>query len=424
MKVVTVHRGARDGYQVSRALGEAGLLEALVTDLYWPADHGWARAVERFAPGAAGGALRQRYADSLPSDSVVQCWGSGLVSLAASKVKPLSFKLQRETVRWCDRTLGRRAGELATKRGAALLSYSYYGHSAFSHCGGDRPRILFQLHPHPARVRTILREERRLHLECASSLDKEWELALPEEDFDRLVQESSMPEHWLAASSFTKRTLVESGVPPELIHVIPYGADLEKFSPARSRRSVRHPLQLLFVGTLSQRKGLKYLLEALDLFPAGSVELTVCGRPVDDLKLFRNRRAPIRLQPSISAQGLLNAYRSSDIFVFPSLAEGFGHVLLEAMACGLPVISTTRTAAPDLIRHGKEGFIIEPGNILEIASHIEAFLRHPEKVVSMGRAARERAEYYTWGRFRRTVATVVGSILRSSPAHILAHNHV
>jgi glycosyltransferase involved in cell wall biosynthesis len=414
MKTVTVHRGARDGYQVARALQEVGLLETLVTDLYWPADRTWARSVESVAPRKTSVALRCRHAEDLPSSSVASCWMSGLGSLMANKARWLPFHWERGTIRWCDRSLGRQAGRIATEKGAALLSYSYYAHSAFSHLVGDQPRILFQLHPHPASVRSILQQERRLHPDCASSLDKEWELALPESDFHRLVEEVAMAQHWIAASHFTKQTLVDAGIPAERIAVIPYGIQLNVFSWKREACFSRGPLRLLFVGTLGQRKGIKYLVQALELLPPGSVELMVCGRAVDDLAIFRKSRAAIQLYPSISAQGLLDAYRAADVFVFPSLAEGFAHVLLEAMASGLPIISTTRTAAPDLIQHGREGFIIRPGSASELAGHIEEFLRRPELVRTMGEAARRRAEHFTWKRFRQGVAEFVSDILLQS----------
>ena len=66
------------------------------------------------------------------------------------------------------------------------------------------------------------------------------------------------------------------------------------------------------------------------------------------------------IRPSVSASELVEAYQDADLFVFPSIAEGFGQVLLEALACGLPILTTTHTAAPDIIRDGEHGFIIEP----------------------------------------------------------------
>jgi len=425
MKVVTVHRGARDSYQVARALQEAGLLERLVTDIYWPADRGWAGGIERRLPRRISAALSCRHAAGVPANAVTSCGLSGVSSLVASKASWMPNRWEREAVRWCDRSLGRRAGRIATRKGAALLSYSYYAHSAFSNYEGDGPRILFQLHPHAASVRSILRRERELNPDCAPSLDQEWELALPEADLRRLTEESAMAQHWIVASSYTKRTLTDAGIPAERIAVIPYGTDLNRFSPAREERGSRGPLRLLFVGTLGQRKGIKYLVQAVEMLPAGSVELTVCGRPVDDLALFRESRADIRLYPSIGAQGLLDAYRSADVFVFPSLAEGFAHVLLEAMASGLPIVSTARTAAPDLIRHGREGYIVLAGSASELAAAIESFLRRPESARTMGEAARRRAETFTWRNFRRGVAEFVGGVLdgegAASPKTCLSH---
>lgn len=411
MKVVTVHRGSRDGYQVPGGLAEAGLLEALVTDLYWPASRSWAKTVERATPGGITAALHQRYAHHVPADTVKLCLVSGAASFAMSKVPHLPFDWKRDTIRWCDRSLGRKAGKIATERRAALLAYSYYGHSAFSSYAGEQPRILFQLHPHPASVRTILKRERELNPDCAPSLDKEWELALPQAEFEQLEAEPAMADFCLAASHFTKRTLVESGVPSDRVAVIPYGIDTTNFAFGNKDRATGRPLRLLFVGTLCQRKGVKYLLQALELLPAGSVELTVCGRQVDDLALFSASKVPIRLFPSISSEGLSKAYQYADVFVFPSLAEGFAHVLLEAMASGLPIISTDRTAAPDLIDHNVQGFLVEPSSATDLALHIEKFLKDPSKTISMGEAARRRAEYFTWKRFRSTLAETVSGIL-------------
>jgi len=152
-------------------------------------------------------------------------------------------------------------------------------------------------------------------------------------------------------------------------------------------------------------------LDAIAMFPAEFVELVVCGRPVDDLRLFRNFSGRVEVRPSVSAAELLDAYQTSDVFVFPSLGEGFGHVLLEAMACGLPVISTTRTAARDLVHDGIEGFLVSPGSATELGGSVEHFLQHPESVVQMGVAARRRAEEFTWPRFRLLVGNIMGGIL-------------
>lgn len=410
MKAVVVHRGGRDGYQVARALSEADMLESLVTDLYWRAEAQWARRCELAIPSGLRGMVRQRWAGAPIAGPVKQCWISGLASLGLSKSRTIPFEWQRRAIRWSDTCLGHAAGRLATQKQCALLSYSYYAHSAFSTFEGSAPKILFQVHPHPSSVREILQQERKLHPECAESLDKEWELSLPESDFDRLCKETTMADHWIAASSFTRTTLMSAGVPEARIHIAPYGTDLQRFRPPDvPRQSARsRPLRLLFTGTVNQRKGIKYLLGALDLLSV-DVELTLVGRIVDDLSLIRNRKN-VRALSWVRAEELVAEYQAADLFVFPSVAEGFGHVILEAMACGLPVLSTTRTAAQDIIRNGREGYVVEPGRTNLLAEAITRFAEHPEEHQAMSRAARLRAEQFSWQRFRSRIAEIVRSV--------------
>ena len=410
-KAVVVHAGARDNYQVALALQEAGLLEALVTDLFWPADRGWAARLFQLLPQRLRPLLRQRSRSGLPARQVRTSPLAGAKALLMERAPRLPFSVRRWATRSADATLGRRAGRLARNRGAALLSYSYTGFQAFRAFHG--PGILFQAHPHPATMRRILTEELELHPECESSLRQEWELSLPEADFNRLVAEPAMASHLLVASSFTRMSLVEHGAPAERIHVVPYGVDLQRFAPApASARSQTGKLHLLFVGRINQRKGIKYLLEALRLLNTSEIHLTVCGRAVDDLAIFRPFASQVTLRPSVSGPDLVAAYRQADLFVFPSVAEGFGQVLLEALASGLPVLSTTHTAAPDLITEGREGFILPPRTPEQMAQRIEWALTHRAELAAMGVRARERAEFFTWQRFRTEMARVVQSILQ------------
>ncbi len=257
-------------------------------------------------------------------------------------------------------------------------------------------------------MRAILANELARHPDCAESLGREWELALPERDFQRLCEEPQLAAHTLVASSFTKQTLVEHGIAPEAVTVIPYGVDCARFSPGPRRGKLDGPLELLFVGRINQRKGIRYLLDALRLLRAsagpGEVHLTICGRVVDSLAVFQGFEDQVTIRPSVSAEALIEAYRAADLFVFPSVGEGFGQVLLESLACGLPVLSTTRTAAPDLIREGVEGWVVEPGRAEPLAEHIAWALRHREALHAMREPARRCAEQHTWARFRAGVA--------------------
>ena len=404
-RMVLVQSGARDAYQVALALAEAGLLEAMVTDLFWPSDRAWARSLAHHLPLSIQRLLTQRSEPGLPSVAVRLRALAGATTLLLNKVRTLPAPVRRGLMRHADATLGRAAGRLANQRNAGLLSYSYYGFDAFTQYAGDG--ILFQLHPHPASMRRILSAELAAHPDCAASLRQEWELALPEKDFQHLVRETTMACSFLAASSFTRSTLVEHGTSQDRVHVVPYGVDSTRFTPDPSRRSPSGKLRLLFVGRINQRKGIKYLLDAMQLVASDQVELTVCGRVVDGLELFRPFANRILVRPDVSAEELVAAYQAADLFVFPSVAEGFGQVLLESMACGLPILSTTRTAAPDLIQSGRQGFVIEPGRSEPLAERIDWALTHRRDLFAMRAEARRLAETFTWQRFRDGIVDAV-----------------
>lgn len=409
-KAVVVHAGARDAYQLALSLSQYDMLDALVTDLFWPAESSWTARLARLSPGLHGQAL-QRSAEGLPFARIRLCPWRGLSTLLVEKVRRTPAKLRRLVHRSADAALGRTAGELAARHGSGLVTYSYYGFHAMQAYG--RPTLLFQVHPHAATMRRILQQELADHPDCAESLCQEWELTLPEQDFEHLVQESAMASRYLVASTFTKNSLIEHGADPQSISVVSYGVDLQHFHPSPDRKPIGEdaPLRLLFVGRINQRKGVKYLLEALRLLPQRNVSLTICGRVVDSLSLFRNSGIEVNIRPSVSSEELVAAYQNADLFVFPSVAEGFAQVLLESLACGLPILSTTHTAAPDLITEGKEGFIVEPRRPDLLAERIGWCVAHRRELEEMRLEARRTAEQFTWERFRSKVAVVVGSYL-------------
>lgn len=407
-KAVVVHGGSRDAYQLALALSEAGLLEALVTDLFWKEDRGWAKKLSERLPARLLATLRQRSVRGLTPDKVQTCPLAGIGGLLLDRLPRIPFSIRRRWIRSADAALGRAAGRRAKRTSAGLVSYSYFGYDAFREYG--RGGMLFQVHPHPATMRRILREELDRHPECAASLQKEWELALPEDDFQHLVGETSMASCYLAASTFTCESLIEHGASKDSISVVPYGVDLKRFRPGTERQPTSK-LRLLFVGRINQRKGVKYLIEALRLLDSREVELVVCGRVLDEIDIFRPFASQVQIRPSVSTDDLVRAYQSADLFVFPSVGEGFGQVLLESLASGLPILSTTHTAAPDLIEDGVQGFIVEPRRPELLAERIDWALTHRSELATMRSRARQRAEHFTWQRFRTAAAEAVQTFL-------------
>lgn len=226
----------------------------------------------------------------------------------------------------------------------------------------------------------------------------------------RKDEELRLADQIFVASSFTASTLAD--YPGELapVHVIPYG-----FSPPGAARAYdydgRRPLKLLFVGGLSQRKGIADLFAAVAAI-GPAVELTVVGRkavencPALDLALAKHRWIP-----SLPHDGVLQLMREHDVFVFPSLFEGFGLVITEAMSQGTPVITTDRTAGPDLIEHGRNGWLVEAGSTPALQAAIEDLLHHPEQIADNGREAMESARLRPWEVYARELAAAIVHVI-------------
>lgn len=171
---------------------------------------------------------------------------------------------------------------------------------------------------------------------------------------------------------------------------------------------------MLFVGSLGQRKGLSYLFDACRQVRS-AVTLTVIGRKPDEpcAALDRELRA-VRWIPSCPHPQILAEMAAHDVFVFPSLFEGFGLVLLEALAMGLPVITTPHTAGPDLIRDGVEGYIVPIRDSAAIAGRLERLHRDPGLLAGMSQRARQRAREYSWENYEKTLAACVGRALAAT----------
>jgi glycosyltransferase involved in cell wall biosynthesis len=225
----------------------------------------------------------------------------------------------------------------------------------------------------------------------------------------RKDEELALADVILVASSYTLSTLAYAPPLRAPVHVIPYGAPVraQPDTPNADLAPIGGPLRVIFVGSLGQRKGLSYLFKACQL--AGkAVELTVIGtKPLEPCAALDAELKRIRWIPSCPHSEVLAEMAAHHVFVFPSLFEGFGLVLLEAMAVGLPVIATANTAGPDLIDDGKQGFIVPIRSAEAIAEKLLWLHDNREDARAMGRLAAARAATFTWDNYGRRLAEKV-----------------
>lgn len=210
--------------------------------------------------------------------------------------------------------------------------------------------------------------------------------------------ELSMADKIFVASTFTKKTLKQYSNTLSDIKVIPYGFPIININ--RHYKSFNgRKIKALFVGGLSQQKGLSYLFDAVREFK-DKIELTVVGRgDISHCPALKYALNDINYIPSLAHTEILKLMSESDVFVFPSLFDGFGLVITEAMSQGTPVITTERTCGPDIIINGQNGWIVKAGKSDPIKILFAKFIESPELLQHVGRAAMATAAQRPWMKY-------------------------
>jgi glycosyltransferase involved in cell wall biosynthesis len=229
----------------------------------------------------------------------------------------------------------------------------------------------------------------------------------------RMREEYAEADAISVLSSYARRTFLEAGVPPARIVQVPLGVDAERFRPGPERRG---PLRVLYVGRLELVKGVQYLLEAASRLGRQDLELWLAGPVLPEveplLAAHTGRGLRVRLFGEVPRARLPHLYRLADVFVLPTLNDAFGLVLLEAMASGLPVIATTRSGAPDLLREGQEGHLVPIRAAAAIADRLDHLRRHPDDRRAMGARGRARVlGGFTWAHYAERIVSAYGSLL-------------
>lgn len=223
---------------------------------------------------------------------------------------------------------------------------------------------------------------------------RRWGVDLPVSDIRDTVREEEIyaqADAITVPSSFALRSYVEMGVPREKVHVIPYGAEL---SGLRGELAEPGGFEVLFAGEVGLRKGVPYLLEAFARVKAAGKRLRLAGHVGPDMKrvLGRMPMDGVEVLGALPKAELLGLMRQSHVLVLPSVEDGFGLVMAEAMACGCAVISSTNTGGEDLYSDGLEGFIMPVRDAGAIGDRLQRLADDRELLESMRRAAVKRVE--------------------------------
>ena len=232
------------------------------------------------------------------------------------------------------------------------------------------------------------------------------------EKLQRKDEELFLADTVVVPSNFVRDSLPQDVLEQKHIEVVPFGSP-EVMDPTRVVRGAG-PLKVLFVGSMTQRKGLGDLFSAMRMLDSKKIELHVLGSPVASMDFYRSQLSGFIHHSARSNFEVLELMRTCDVFVLTSIVEGRALVQQEAMSCGLPIIVTKNAGAEDLVEDGKAGFLIPIRSPEAIAEKLEILNRDRGLLASMSSAAKDKARQLTWATYRAKISELVGSFISAT----------
>lgn len=254
---------------------------------------------------------------------------------------------------------------------------------------------------------------RRL-LEQEAKIRPEWAITLGglHDSGDKLIRkkkELEAADKVIVPSQFVLDSLPDTIRQSRPCHVVPYGADTDsdRWMAISEEKVSDGPLKVLFVGSLSQRKGLANVLEAATQLHGKSMELHLLGSPLAPMIFYRKVYPHFTYHPPCPNAQVKSLMQACDVLVLPSLVEGRALVQLEALSCGLPLLVTPNAGGSDLVIEGQTGFMLQPSSTESLVERLAWLMNNRERLPAMRRACLAMAKKMAWVHYRKELVDVV-----------------
>lgn len=401
-RFLLAHPGAASFVQeVALALHEAGWLERFATTWLDDPDARWRRALRRLpAIGErADRELRRRRAPPWLLERSAMSPAPELVRVIAARLDrsgTIAHRVWERSEPAFDRWVARAQLEGVT----AVYGYE---HAALHTFRAARARGLMIAMDLPAlaqeHVARVFERELQRWPELTTPYARG--LAAQRPLRARIVREQiELASCIIVNSELTLRSYVETGHDMRHATAVPLAAP-PPVDEGELRAAPAGPLRLLFAGTLGLGKGGHYLLEAFKRAPRmADAQLTICGRVGLPADFVADRLRGVTLRGHLPGDALRRAYLEHDALVLPTLADGFGLVVTEALAHGLPVITTEQCGAAQLIEHGKNGLITRAADVESLVEALTHCAEHRDALHAMRREALRTARQRPWSLYR------------------------
>lgn len=400
------------GQEAARAFDEVGALEAYFTSFAYRPEGSLAKVLEAI-PKTDGlrRELARRAITSVPADKVETRAIWEVVRTLAAKggaSAPTVDKIWDYMSKDFTRAAGRRIADPAV---GSVYAYEYTALEAFE--AADRlgkAKILDFPSLNSRQYEELSRSQKELYPELRGVHDDYFD-PLFETRQGRRDAEMVAADVIITNSSVTRESHIRGGADPNRTFAVNYGAPptLEHASPAPDPSG---PLKVIWAGTFSIRKAAHLFVQAWRGIDPSHAQANMYGAVALPDRLWKPAPEGMTFHGSVVRPVLFDAFQNSDVMMFPTLSDGFGMVVTEAFARGLPVITTDQAGASDLVRHGENGLIIEAGNPQAIRDAIDWCLDNREALAGMRGAALETAKNWQWSHYRAALREAVTEGLR------------
>ena len=408
-RIIVAHPGKQHSFQLATALKRSGMLYKYITTVYDKPDSLTGR-VKKLLKGKIKNKANTRKSEELVDDEVLQFDElKGLILILVSKL-PKGDSLWRILNGMVSDSFGKKVAKYAIKNNVdAVICFDSNCTVLFD--------ILKQKAPHIKRImdvsianRLYMKEQFIADIKRSGQdeIQKEQKYLWNKKNCKRFKAEIRNGQFFIVASDFVKNSLKFSGVKETQIGFVPYGVDLKKFTFV-NKAIIRRPLKLIYVGQVTYRKGLHHLLKVMETFSEEDVTLKIAGRYSRESKLYQKyKNMPnIEFLGFVTRDRLAQVYQAADAFVLPTLGEGFALVVLEAMSCGVPVISSDHAGGNDAITPYEDGLVFKAGDDDELRKSIQWFLDNPDRLPELSCNAHKKSLNYSWENYYNNVSLLI-----------------
>lgn len=403
-KVIVAHPGKQHSFQLATALTKAGMLDKYVTTVYLKP-----RSLTSILLNFAKGDLRKKISThkcEILNDNDVKLFNELGVIITLFLNRLPFHKFAEYWNLFIESLFYRKLMKYVLKRlPEAVVIYNGYAKKHLDMLSGKHiVRIMDVSIAQRDYLREILQQEinetgiRQIKEDHFSYWNKTM-IANDREGCNNI-------DYFLVPSQFVKNSLLTIGVKDKQIKIVPYGVNVDQFVP-KANKNYGGRLKLLYVGSVSYRKGLHRLLKIIkenvdvDLYIAGVYSAT------SELFVKYKDSKNIYFLGFVTRDKLNELYNGCHVFVLPSLCEGMAMVGLEAMAAGLPIICSKNTGVNDAVVDGINGYVYDYNNEAALLQYINIFKEDRNCIIRMATEARTTALQYSWEHYHKRVAKAI-----------------